>query len=228
MNSYPHKNYPPRPPKPQLTQKEWKDQQFQKVLDRQKYSKNRQQFFVTQRKIIKVLAVIFSFTCLVLLFIGVLEWKIAFGILFLIEGILLAAYFSALIQEKSLKKMLTGSNSLDKLYMLNPFDFEEAVAEIFRKKGFQNVRVTPSSLDGGIDIIMDKNGEGYGVQCKKYDPESYIKIEVVKAVMPSCQRLGLQKAVFVTTAKYSEHTRAYMKTENMWLIDGAELVQMMK
>ncbi|MFN7160514.1 MAG: restriction endonuclease [Candidatus Gracilibacteria bacterium] len=215
-------------PKPRLSQQEWKNQQFQKVLDRQKYSKKRQEFFVLQRKLIKFGIVAAAVVFLLLPLFGILDWGMSLIFMLVVILVLGAAYISASMQEKSLKKMLIGSDSLDKLYALNPFDFEEAVAAVFRKHGFQNVKITPSSLDGGIDIIMEKNGESYGVQCKKYDPESYLKIEIVKAVIPSCQRLGLKRPVFVTTAKFSDHTKVYMKDENMWLIDGAELVRMMK
>lgn len=224
MNQY----SPKHSSKPRLSPQEWKNQQFQKVLDRQKYSKKRQEFFVFQRKLIKVLLLLVIVIFPLLSLLNIFNWSWSLPLLLVLVLILSLALLSASLQEKSLKKMLTSSDSLDKLYTLNPFDFEEAVAEMFRKKGFQNVKITPSSLDGGIDIIMEKNGESYGVQCKKYDPESYLKIEIVKAVIPSCQRLGLMHPVFVTTAKFSEHTRMYMRDENMWLIDGAELVKMIK
>ncbi|HII78848.1 MAG TPA: restriction endonuclease, partial [Methanosarcina sp.] len=39
---------------------------------------------------------------------------------------------------------------------LNGFEFEELVADIFRKKGFKNVIVTQRTNDGGKDITMDE------------------------------------------------------------------------
>lgn len=212
---------------PRPSKQEWKEQQFQKVLDRQQYSKKRQEFFLMQRTLIKVSSSVFFLIFFLLPLFGVLSWGVSAGLLLVVLVILCSAYVSAKLQEKKLKHMLTSADTLDKLYMLNPFDFEEAVGEMFRKHGFSNVRITPSKLDGGVDIIMEKNGDTYGVQCKKYDPESYIKIEIVKALIPSCQRLGIVHPVFVTTAKYSAHTRHYMQEEDMWLIDGSELVSMM-
>lgn len=216
-----------RSPKPQLSRQQWKEQQFQKVLDRQKYSKKRQDFFVLQRNILRNSVILFSLIFFLLPLLSILKWTVSMVFLGVVLFILLIAYISARMQEKQLKHMLTSADTLDKLYVLNPFDFEEAVGELFRKNGFENVRITPSQLDGGVDIIMEKNGESYGVQCKKYDPQSYIKIEIVKALIPSCQRMGLHHPVFVTTAKFSTHTREYMKGENMWLIDGNDLVVMM-
>lgn len=47
-------------------------------------------------------------------------------------------------------------------------DFEYFCAELLRKKGFQEVEVTKGSGDYGIDILAEKDGVTYGIQCKCY------------------------------------------------------------
>ena len=51
---------------------------------------------------------------------------------------------------------------------MSGWDFEEVVAKIMKKAGFQNVKVTKGSGDGGVDIIGYKNNDKYIVQCKNY------------------------------------------------------------
>ena len=47
-------------------------------------------------------------------------------------------------------------------------DFEDFCADLLRKNGFRHVTVTPASGDQGVDIIAEKNGQLYAVQCKRY------------------------------------------------------------
>lgn len=47
-------------------------------------------------------------------------------------------------------------------------DFEYFCAELLRKKGFTEVEVTKGSGDYGIDILAEKDGISYAIQCKRY------------------------------------------------------------
>lgn len=47
-------------------------------------------------------------------------------------------------------------------------DFEYFCAELLRKRGFQDVEVTKGSGDYGIDILAEKDGVTYAIQCKCY------------------------------------------------------------
>ena len=51
---------------------------------------------------------------------------------------------------------------------LNGYEFEENVADLFRKIGYSSVRRTQGSYDGGVDITMEKDGKRYAVQCKHH------------------------------------------------------------
>lgn len=48
-------------------------------------------------------------------------------------------------------------------------DFEYYCADILRANGFGHVEVTRGSGDYGIDILAEKDGVSYGVQCKCYE-----------------------------------------------------------
>ena len=48
------------------------------------------------------------------------------------------------------------------------FEFEHFCADILSKNGFENVEVTQSSGDHGIDILAEKYGISYAIQCKCY------------------------------------------------------------
>lgn len=47
-------------------------------------------------------------------------------------------------------------------------DFEQFCAYLLIKNGFQEVSITQASNDQGIDIVAEKDGVRYGIQCKRY------------------------------------------------------------
>lgn len=47
-------------------------------------------------------------------------------------------------------------------------DFEYFCADLLEKKGFLEVEVTRGSGDFGVDILAEKDGITYAIQCKRY------------------------------------------------------------
>ncbi|MGN0402411.1 MAG: restriction endonuclease [Acetatifactor sp.] len=52
--------------------------------------------------------------------------------------------------------------------LMEGHDFEAYCAELLRQRGFQEVEVTKGSGDYGIDILAEKEGVTYAIQCKCY------------------------------------------------------------
>lgn len=52
--------------------------------------------------------------------------------------------------------------------LMEGHDFEYYCAELLRQRGFQEVEVTRGSGDYGIDILAEKDGISYAIQCKCY------------------------------------------------------------
>lgn len=52
--------------------------------------------------------------------------------------------------------------------LMEGHDFEYYCAELLRRRGFQEVEVTKGSGDYGIDILAEKEGVTYAIQCKCY------------------------------------------------------------
>ena len=61
---------------------------------------------------------------------------------------------------------------------LEGHEFEAYCAELLEDNGFSSVEVTPASRDFGIDILAEKDGVTYAIQCKRY--QSAVGIEAVQ------------------------------------------------
>lgn len=55
--------------------------------------------------------------------------------------------------------------------LMEGHQFEEWCAEALRSSGFANVSVTPGSGDQGVDVLAEKDGIKYAIQCKRYNKD---------------------------------------------------------
>lgn len=56
----------------------------------------------------------------------------------------------------------------DDIDMMEGRDFEQYCAALLRRRGFLDVEVTKGSGDYGVDILAEKDGVTYAIQCKCY------------------------------------------------------------
>jgi len=61
-----------------------------------------------------------------------------------------------------------GRRKPDDVDVMEGHDFELFCADLLRSKGFLEVEVTKGSGDYGIDILAEKDGITYAIQCKCY------------------------------------------------------------
>lgn len=98
------------------------------------------------------------------------------------------------------------------LYKLEPRAFEELVAELLYKSGFE-VELTAQTRDGGKDIIafhhvLDIKSK-YIFECKRYAIENKVSIDVVQRLYGVKHAEGANKAVVVTTSGFTRDARAF-------------------
>ena len=68
------------------------------------------------------------------------------------------------------KRNFTGNYDL-----MEGRDFEYFCADLLEKRGFLEVEVTKGSGDNGVDILAEKDGVTYAIQCKRYDEPVGVK-----------------------------------------------------
>lgn len=109
---------------------------------------------------------------------------------------------------------------------LTPRQFEEVVAEVFRKKGFK-VDITKRTRDGGKDIIAiqtDSLGleNKYFIECKRYSEKNKISVDIVRSLYGVHNTAdGPNKSIIVTTSTFTTDARKFVKQEipSSWHLD---------
>ena len=58
--------------------------------------------------------------------------------------------------------------AINELDEIEGYEFEHYCAELLKKRGFIDVTVTKCSGDYGVDLLAEKEGVTYAIQCKAY------------------------------------------------------------
>ncbi len=112
-----------------------------------------------------------------------------------------------------------GGDAID---AMSGVEFEEFLAELFRRKGFA-VEMTPVTGDYGVDLILTnpQTQLRIAVQAKRYAQP--VGIEAVQQVFFGASYYGCQRALVVTNADYTPNARNGAAKVSVWLIDGQQL-----
>ena len=83
----------------------------------------------------------------------------------LLIPVVVLLFLLVIIQSIRLSKRKIPSDAFEDM---EGHDFEYFCADLLRQKGFVEVEVTKGSGDYGIDILAEKEGVTYAIQCKRY------------------------------------------------------------
>ena len=67
------------------------------------------------------------------------------------------------------------SKNIEEYDLMEGRDFEYFCANLLGKRGFLEVEVTKGSGDNGVDILAEKDGVTYAIQCKRYEEPVGVK-----------------------------------------------------
>jgi restriction system protein len=121
----------------------------------------------------------------------------------------------------------------NQVYGLSPREFEELVAAIYEKHGFE-VELTPSSNDGGVDLYAVRY-EPFGkvltvVECKRNSPRRPVGVEIVRSLHGAVEDKGANVGVLATTSSFTAGARAFQQRHDFRLAlqDWFSLQDMLK
>lgn len=141
---------------------------------------------------------------------------------------------SRIIQVEYLPQRLFDAIRNEPMLMrgLDPRAFEEFTAELLSKLGFQGIRLTPRSGDGGRDIVATQVVNDIPVimafECKQYAESNKIGPDYLRALLGTITQ-GATRAsmgVLVTTSSFTSGARSFIAAEAS--IDGKDFKALSK
>lgn len=151
-------------------------------------------------------------------------WKWFFyGIIFVV----VAAVFDVWLRERKFKHIqsfLSDRELLLRLKKMHPTEFEEYIADLFLKLGYETQAVG-GSHDRGIDVIAEKDGIKHYIQCKKFITQKVTVGEIRDFYGAVTDHLAEGKGYFITTNKFTLEAEKFVEDKPIELIDGQKLIE---
>lgn len=106
-------------------------------------------------------------------------------------------------------------------------NFERLLAEHYREAGYEvehcGTAGAGTRYDGGVDLVLRRDGETVLVQCKHWNAKQ-VPHNAVHELLGLCETRAAQRAILVTSGEFTpEAWRAASRSARIQLVDGAEL-----
>ena len=105
---------------------------------------------------------------------------------------------------------------------MNGREFEIAVANLFKCLGY-NSQLTQYTSDGGVDIVLTKDGETIFVQCKAF--KNNVGIATARELYGVMQDRGVNKGIIATLNGFTQGVYDFAKDKNIDLISLDDILK---
>ena len=112
-------------------------------------------------------------------------------------------------------------NEAEPIDELEGHDFEMYCSDLLRNNGFDDVTVTKGSGDFGLDILCERDGVTYGIQCKRYDKP--IGVYAVQQAYAGRDYYDRMVGVVMTNQSFTDAAERAAKKLNILLWDRKEI-----
>lgn len=125
-------------------------------------------------------------------------------------------------KRRALAESVTASESADVLNGMTWQAFEQLVGEAFRQRGYQVTESGGGGSDGGVDLVVVRQGDRHLVQCKQW--RAYrVGVEVVRELYGAMAAQGAAGGFVITSGRFTDPARQFAEGRNIELVDGAQL-----
>jgi hypothetical protein len=118
--------------------------------------------------------------------------------------------------------------TLDHLKEIDPYEFEEFVAKVWRKMGYE-ASVTQGSQDKGVDVVAEKSepySEKILIQVKRKGDGNKVGGPTVRRCSGLKNKNGVDKVVIVTSTEFTRQAKEEAEEYNLKTIDGRKLLEL--
>lgn len=136
-----------------------------------------------------------------------------------------AVWIVALLEKATNRHRLDKRSDPDSIRAMSWRDFENLLDEAFRRQGY-SVRKTPSGADGGMDLILNRDGAETIVQAKHWKARS-VGVRIVRELHGVRAARNASDAIIVSSGTFTRDARSFATDSSVRLIDGPELQRML-
>lgn len=141
-------------------------------------------------------------------------------------GLLLVAPFAYFNQRRRQRRLATQTG-LESIAAMSWQDFELLVAEAFRRRGFAVEEQGGAASDGGIDLVLRRDGATTLVQCKHWRVRQ-VGVKPIRELYGMMTAEKASGALFVTSGSFTADATAFVENKPIGLIEGNALLELVQ
>ena len=123
------------------------------------------------------------------------------------------------------RRLLDEQEDIASIRSLSWKQFEELVAEAYRRQGFRVVENASGGADGGVDIRLFKNGETHLVQCKQWRSNK-VGVNIVREMFGVMMAQKAASVIIVTSGHFTREAQEFAAGKPIQLVDGPQLADL--
>jgi restriction system protein len=142
-------------------------------------------------------------------------------------GICWASGLISFLRQRSRRRLLDKQTGLDSLRAMSWREFEMLVGEAFRRRGYAIQETGLDGPDGGIDLILRKDGKTTLVQCKQWKTQR-VDVKVVREMFGLLAHHDAAAVKIVAVGDYTTDAQRFAQGKPIELIHGEALLAMVR
>ena len=143
----------------------------------------------------------------------------------LFAGLLVFIAFVSLYHKWQRGELLDSQTSIKTIKALSWKDFEYLVSEAYRRKGFTVRENAGAGADGGIDLVISKDGKTILIQCKNWRAKS-VGVTTVRELYGVLVAEKASEGVIVCSGNFTRDAIEFAQGKSLTLIDGSSLLRL--
>ena len=124
------------------------------------------------------------------------------------------------------RRMTSGNRRAQQCLRLTGEEFERYVALLLKDHHYRHIEITKGSGDQGVDILCERNGKSYAIQCKNY--EGAVGNFAVQEAYAGAEFYGCDVPVVICPGTFTRGAIELADSTGVELWDGERLSRMMK
>jgi len=136
----------------------------------------------------------------------------------------MGSFFEHLRRQKLFDQIQKEQTSLSQISWQ---EFELLVGEAFRQKGYLVVE-TGSGADGGVDLVLTKNGGRFLVQCKHWKSSNKVSVMAVRELLGVIASQKADGGFLVASGGFTKDADAFAKQTGIVLVGREDLHKMIQ
>ena len=145
----------------------------------------------------------------------------------LVAGAVLLIWVMSLAQKAKRGALLRQAGDIDRLKGISWHDFELLVGEYYRRRGFKVEERGGSSADGGVDLVLRRDGQTALVQCKHWKAFK-VGVKPVRELCGVMSHENATRGILVTSGRFTAEAETFAGQNRIELVSGGALVEMVR